>query len=978
MARLCPPGKVRRALDLLETDFEGGLQTLEDLASSYAKDPDVRAALGMAYMDDGRVFEALPHLEWAARKDPSPDLQDALFATYRALAMPVHALRLAGRSAHLARAASVDAERTRTDAAADDALSLQDRLAFERGRTGVMHGDRKAANELQRLATKHPDYQPVRNLLVTDRLLKGDLEGFVALAERTFSSAPGDPHALLNATRAAFVRGGFDAARDLRPHAEALVPDPGWAGDRYLARAGAFALMDDADAAEAALTAYHDWVQETGDDGQPALADALDDLLERRHHDASAPLVDLHELMVGLVERWKSMSEEQIEASIEAALASVPGLLRELPDLIGYQAPATLRLLAMLVLHDVAPPPPHGTWVAVLRRVVTQGPGTRQARRMLLMLLAETGHIDHEAVVLRSDDDDDDDDAADVLLRRLQLSGEAVPSGLPPDDDARMSAALDELQAGRTASALKALSALHQCYPDSLPLTHNLALAERLSGGDVALAGHERLERLVARHPDYIFARAELAVTAIEAGDLVRAEALLALPDGKRRVHVLEWGAFAAASGRLALARGDVDAAEALLDGIGDTLGSEAAAYRALDAAVDRYLDDLGPVAAADFDDEFDDDTVVYDDADDDTDDDVAAFDDAADDDDVSLTEVPDRDELMEMPTLDEHWCIALRPTVFMIGEDPEPTLTWLGAVATDAGFVRLVNVEAEDVDADSLYALVARACAGGMVAAEPGRPKLVRLGDPDRASELAELLAPFDIDVVVGDTEPALAGVRSLAEALGGGVPSWLADAEDEHVAAFFDAVDAFYDATPWLHFPSDGYVAFRIGDGPWRYANVMGQGGEEFGLAVFASWHAANLAGQGATVDLDAPDDQDDDAMRLEAIGSFEGLSLAPLAALSPLDAGRYLVADYEPDVDATVPAWLRFEAGGAARPEHEPGVYAALISLLAEHAGRTRHHVRRIDAAVDTPAGTMRVRYPATGDEPSDEPVTPRVRA
>lgn len=68
------------------------------------------------------------------------------------------------------------------------------------------------------------------------------------------------------------------------------------------------------------------------------------------------------------------------------------------------------------------------------------------------------------------------------------------------------------------------------------------------------------------------------------------------------------------------------------------------------------------------------------------------------------------------------------------------------------------------------------------------------------------------------------------------------------------------------------------------------------------------------------------------LAAIGSLEMLSLTPLAALSPLDAGRYLVADYEPDVDATA----------------------------------------------DTPTGPLRVVYPATGDEPGSEPATPSVRA
>ena len=103
MARLCPPGKFRRALDLLEDDFTSGLEALEGLARTYAKDPDVRAALGTAYLDDGQPFEALPHLEWAERKDPTPEWQDALLETYLALDMPQHALRLAARSGRSSR-----------------------------------------------------------------------------------------------------------------------------------------------------------------------------------------------------------------------------------------------------------------------------------------------------------------------------------------------------------------------------------------------------------------------------------------------------------------------------------------------------------------------------------------------------------------------------------------------------------------------------------------------------------------------------------------------------------------------------------------------------------------------------------------------------------------------------------------------------------------------------------------------------------
>jgi hypothetical protein len=83
--------------------------------------------------------------------------------------------------------------------------------------------------------------------------------------------------------------------------------------------------------------------------------------------------------------------------------------------------------------------------------------------------------------------------------------------------------------------------------------------------------------------------------------------------------------------------------------------------------------------------------------------------------------------------------------------------------------------------------------------------------------------------------------------------------------------------------------------------------------------------------------------------------------------LDAGRYLMAGIEPDLVGRVPMWLRFEPDGPAPPEHGPGVVAVLIALLAEQARRVPHRVRRIDATAETPAGPMRVVYPATGEEP-----------
>ncbi len=738
MARLCPAGKYLRALDLLEEDFERGLEALEGLARTYAKDPTVRAALGTAYLDDELPFEALPHLEWAERKDPAPAVQDALMETYLALDMPQHALRLAARSG---RAGLRDAARLEPEAGRRDGLPTQDRLAFERARTGMFYGDPMAAPALERLRTKHPGYQPARNLLVTHALLQGDLEGYVAAAREAFALAPDDPHALLNAVRAAFLDGGVAGARALRTHADALEPDPGWGGDRYLARAGALALMDDADAAEAAVDAYHDWVDGSGDDAQAALADAIDDLLERRAHDPRAPLVDLAGLVGGLPRRWKLQGAERIRENVEASLAAMPGVVRELPELIGYQSATTARFLALALLHaDAAAPAPHGAWPAVFEHVARHGPGTLEAREALWSVLVETGRI--------ADD-------------------EALPA-------------------------------------------------------------------------------------------------------------------------------------------------------------------------------------------------DLAAVDEEDDDDDVVLPGVPDLDELATLPVLEERWCLAVRPAAFMIGADPESTLTWLGSIAADDGFARLATFEEEPFDADSLYALVARACIGGMVDAEPGRPQLVRVENVELVALLAERLASVGIEVVEGDIGVALDVMHGMAEALGSGAPAWLAEVEDEPVQDFFDAADAFYAAEPWRRFDSDRFLAYRVGDGPWRYAQVMGQAATEYGVAVYPGWDEAQ-----AFVE-DRGEDGEPAAERLAEIGWLEGLSLTAVDALSPLDAGRYLVSDMEPDVDGTVPAWLRFGADGPGLPEHGPGVYAVLVALLADHARRARKLVRRIDATADTPAGPLRVVYPATGEE------------
>jgi hypothetical protein len=55
-------------------------------------------------------------------------------------------------------------------------------------------------------------------------------------ADTAVARALDDPHALLNAARAAFLHAGVDAAGALEHRAEALVQDAGWGGDHLLER----------------------------------------------------------------------------------------------------------------------------------------------------------------------------------------------------------------------------------------------------------------------------------------------------------------------------------------------------------------------------------------------------------------------------------------------------------------------------------------------------------------------------------------------------------------------------------------------------------------------------------------------------------------------------------------------------------------------------------------------------------------------
>jgi hypothetical protein len=122
--------------------------------------------------------------------------------------------------------------------------------------------------------------------------------------------------------------------------------------------------------------------------------------------------------------------------------------------------------------------------------------------------------------------------------------------------------------------------------------------------------------------------------------------------------------------------------------------------------------------------------------------------------------------------------------------------------------------------------------------------------------------------------------------------------------VRAFSEAAHRFYRARPWERLRGDRYLGVQLGDGPWLYANVMGQAGEDPGLSLFDSWLRLcrffhNEASPFELMESASASPQ------LDAAGALEGVTLFPLTTLLPEDGMHLRALGIEPvPVDPSPP--------------------------------------------------------------------------
>ena len=123
------------------------------------------------------------------------------------------------------------------------------------------------------------------------------------------------------------------------------------------------------------------------------------------------------------------------------------------------------------------------------------------------------------------------------------------------------------------------------------------------------------------------------------------------------------------------------------------------------------------------------------------------------------------------------------------------------------------------------------------------GRPARVEVRSVTLRDTLAAPLAILDTAVALVDELPALRdALRNLEEqSTGERLPALLESPgmSVDRVRAFADAAAAFFVARPWDHLTNEDLLIVESGRAPrnMRHVSVLGQGGQQFGLAFFDS---------------------------------------------------------------------------------------------------------------------------------------------
>jgi tetratricopeptide (TPR) repeat protein len=555
-----------------------------------------RMLVDALYQAGGRAAATLAAHQWAQRRPNSQAAQEVLFQ----LAIEGDYALLASRAAERLADLSAATKRIRFDAAIMDELlqqpdgsraTLADMERFEIGKLHLeMRDYAGAVRILNGVAVT-----PARNNRVLALFHLGRNEEALAAALDAWQQDPGNLFALGWALQLRLYRGDEDGARGL---ATPLAGAEARRVEDAQAQLGALLLMWEDQAAWDAFerTNRAPWIKDAtgtpeamrllfgaGAASRLGRGDQARDLWKRalaRHpglgcaqenldalkRDGIAPaypaLFDPGQTVpIGVLDALQKGGAAGFNARIDRW-----GVSNAYLEAIYLTGDATVRTTATLLLQrrlDRAAPTAAGpgarSAATILRGLARLPIGTRQERLGFIDALRQRKLLGTDETVKFWD--------GTALREVIVFSNEIVrgpePSDLPPDLLALHSESLQHLRAGRLAAAESAIGAILERVPDHRVVLGNLAALRAHQGrGDDC---RELLRRVIALYPDYLIARCNLAAALIEEGKLDEAHGLLDGLVQRPRLHVQELFSVYGAMAMLHRARGEDEAAAALI-----------------------------------------------------------------------------------------------------------------------------------------------------------------------------------------------------------------------------------------------------------------------------------------------------------------------------------------------------------------------------------------------------------------------------
>jgi len=289
-------------------------------------------------------------------------------------------------------------------------------------------------------------------------------------------------------------------------------------------------------------------------------------ILERDGAPAAHPaLFDwTHVLPIGWVQRLRALGQAPLDACLDELSATDSYL--EAIYLAGdgfVRSFATQLLKHRLKPGSQAEPPadgqPERRAPAILRDLACRSVGTPQERVAMLHALREQGLIGADESVQYWNGAT----LQEIKLVSTEIYREPDPPDLPPDLQAMLDASVRLTWEGELMAAEAYLHAVLERVPDHQAAMGNLAAIRAKQGRDPE--SRELLRRVIAAHPDYLFARVNLASLLIEDGDLQAAEPLLSGLGQRTRLHIQEAFALYGVMAMLRRAKGEDAIADALI-----------------------------------------------------------------------------------------------------------------------------------------------------------------------------------------------------------------------------------------------------------------------------------------------------------------------------------------------------------------------------------------------------------------------------